>query len=286
MRLLRNLLLGISLISLIFGYKPVVMFHGFGGSSHDFDDLIQFINETHPGTIATSLPLFPGEDSVWTTMDAMVEGVINSLLSLNYPSYHLMCHSQGALVCRTVLQRLPNSGVDTFISLSGPHMGQYGLIPNIQKYFPSITTEYAYDILYTFWAQDVFSAANYWNDPLHQSEYLKDVRFLPIVNNQTFNPDSQDYRNNFIQTKKVVLLGGPDDGVIKPWQSAFFGFWNDDATKIIPMEDQTLYDQDWIGLRALNASGRLFQHAVPNVYHMDWLDKRKLFDEWIAPLLT
>lgn len=32
---------------------------------------------------------------------------------------------------------------------------------------------------------------------------------------------SLDYKTNFLRIKKLVLIGGPDDGVITPWQSRY-----------------------------------------------------------------
>ena len=31
-----------------------------------------------------------------------------------------------------------------------------------------------------------------------------------------------EFKNNFLRLKKLVLVGGPDDGVITPWQSRYF----------------------------------------------------------------
>ena len=29
-----------------------------------------------------------------------------------------------------------------------------------------------------------------------------------------------DYKSNFERLEKLVLIGGPDDGIVEPWQSA------------------------------------------------------------------
>lgn len=36
-----------------------------------------------------------------------------------------------------------------------------------------------------------------------------------------FHFTSSEWRRNFLGIKKLVLIGGPDDGVITPWQSRF-----------------------------------------------------------------
>jgi palmitoyl-protein thioesterase len=43
--------------------------------------------------------------------------------------------------------------------------------------------------------------------------------FLPFANNEKSSNASEFYRQGFQKLKKLVLIGGPDDGVITPWQS-------------------------------------------------------------------
>lgn len=52
-------------------------------------------------------------------------------------------------------------------------------------------------------------------DPHHLDEYRKRCNFLPKLE----VPEDKSYRENFLKIKDLVLIGGPDDGVITPWQS-------------------------------------------------------------------
>ncbi len=52
-------------------------------------------------------------------------------------------------------------------------------------------------------------------DPHHMKEYEKDNKFLPILN----TPTKPEYRTSFMKLDNIVLIGGPDDGVVTPWQS-------------------------------------------------------------------
>lgn len=64
-----------------------------------------------------------------------------------------------------------------------------------------------------------YSVANYWNDPHHQPGFLKHSVYLPYIDNLVPSPQSASFKNNFLRLQKLVLIGGPDDGVITPWQS-------------------------------------------------------------------
>jgi hypothetical protein len=69
------------------------------------------------------------------------------------------------------------------------------------------------------------NTANYWLDPHHYADYLVNNTFQPKYNNEVIHPMALVYKRNFLRTGRLVLLGGPNDGVIRPWQSEFFGYY-------------------------------------------------------------
>lgn len=46
-------------------------------------------------------------------------------------------------------------------------------------------------------------------------------------------------KKNFLRIKQLVLVGGPDDGVIIPWESSMFGYY-DSKLNIRMMNDQNV----------------------------------------------
>ena len=54
-------------------------------------------------------------------------------------------------------------------------------------------------------------------DPHHLDLYEKYNKFLRVIN----VPTNSSYKDNFVKIDKLVLIGGPDDGVITPWQSRY-----------------------------------------------------------------
>jgi len=84
----------------------------------------------------------------------------------------------------------------------------------------------------------------------------------------------------------VVFFGSPADEIIQPWQSSLFGFWDDSQTNIIPMENQPIYTQDWIGLKTLHKMGKLSMMQVPGVLHEQWVTRLDIFLQYLEPLLT
>ena len=49
---------------------------------------------------------------------------------------------------------------------------------------------------------------------------------LSLVCTHQFIIEAAKRKKNFLRIKQLVLIGGPDDGVIMPWQSSIFGFYD------------------------------------------------------------
>jgi palmitoyl-protein thioesterase len=81
-----------------------------------------------------------------------------------------------------------------------------------------------------------------------------------------------------------MTISGPDDDVITPWQSAHFGFYDSNLT-VVPMKSRRIYQEDAIGLRALDEKGKLKLVTVPHVKHVDWHINTTLIDETVVPHL-
>ena len=57
----------------------------------------------------------------------------------------------------------------------------------------------------------------------------------------------------------LVVLGSSIDDVVSPWQSTFFGA-AEGSEEVVPLRERRLYEDDWIGLRALDERGGLAVH--------------------------
>lgn len=88
----------------------------------------------------------------------------------------------------------------------------------MQLIFPDLAANNAYELFYSNVGQHI-SIANYWNDPFEQDLYFKFSKFLPIINNEVKTLNSSQYKNALLRLNKMILVGGPNDGVITPWES-------------------------------------------------------------------
>ncbi|XP_061520320.1 lysosomal thioesterase PPT2 isoform X2 [Phycodurus eques] len=213
-------LLGACLWAAAVAYKPVIIVHGLFDSSGDFKNLQRFINESHPGTNVTVIDLFDRSSSLrpmWKQVDGF-KAAIYPIMQNSAEGVHFICYSQGGLVCRGILSTLPDHNVHSFISLSSPQAGQYGDTDYLKYLFPQFVKSNLYHLCYTAMGQRI-SICNYWNDPHHRDMYANSSDYLALLNSDRPNPNSTEWKKNFLRINKLVLIGGPDDGVITPWQS-------------------------------------------------------------------
>ncbi|XP_077446013.1 lysosomal thioesterase PPT2 isoform X1 [Stigmatopora argus] len=279
-------LLGACLWAAAVAYKPVVIVHGLFDSSRDFKTLQRFINESHPGTNVTVIDLFDRSSSL-QPMWKQVEGfkaVIYPIMQNSEEGVHFICYSQGGLVCRGILSTLPDHNVHTFISLSSPQAGQYGDTDYLKYLFPQFVKSNLYHLCYTCMGQRI-SICNYWNDPHHRDMYANNSDYLALLNRDRPNPNSTEWKKNFLRINKLVLIGGPDDGVITPWQSSQFGFFDNNET-VVEMQHQDVYLQDVFGLKTLAARGDLILCSIPDVQHVRWHSNETVFhtcmEKWLV----
>ncbi|RVE50312.1 hypothetical protein evm_004978 [Chilo suppressalis] len=242
------------------------------------------IQEKHPGTVVYNVNRFEG----WTSLETMWHQVLEigmdvANISAKHPGgINIIGYSQGGLVARGIVQTFSNVSVDTFISLSSPQAGQYGA-GFLHLVFPGLVKDTVYELFYSRVGQHT-SVGNYWNDPYHQTLYETYSVYLPYINNHIRSAKSDDFKNNLLRLKRLVLIGGPDDDVITPWQSSQFGYYNG-SESVIEMRAQDIYKEDRIGLRALDSSNRLHVLTVPGVNHFSWHMNVTIVDDCLLPYL-
>ncbi|XP_069120180.1 lysosomal thioesterase PPT2-A-like [Argopecten irradians] len=266
-------------------YKPVIYMHGILASADEIKPLAGFIEKFHPGTNVTTIDAFNGYQSLqplWTQV-YKIQGMVLEIMKDHPKGVHLICFSQGGIICRGLLS-VTRHNVDTFISLSSPQAGQYGDTAYLRYLFPHFIKEELYRYFYTSSGQH-WSVANYWHDPHHEELYRNQSVFLALLDNDTNSAQNTEYKKNFLRLKNLVLIGGPHDQVITPWQSSQFGFYNG-SEGILEMRQQRFYLQDSFGLRTLDQRKAIHTYTIPGIEHVMWYRDQKVFDCCIKPWLT
>lgn len=266
------------------GYKPVFLLHGILTGEESMQLIVDEIKKAHPGTIVYTTDRFSGWSSLenaWHQVQEFGNDLVN--ISQQHPEgIHLVGYSQGGLIGRVVLETYANHNVKTFISLSSPQAGQYGSA-FLHLIFPNLVEKSAFELFYSRVGQHT-SVGNYWNDPHHQELYYKYSAFLPFANNEKLTANSTQFRDNLLKLDKMILIGGPDDGVITPWESSHFGFFNHE-NNVVPMKSRRIYVEDRIGLQTLDKMNKLKLLTFEKVRHFDWHRNAGVIRKAVIPYL-
>ncbi|XP_068151112.1 lysosomal thioesterase PPT2 homolog isoform X2 [Drosophila tropicalis] len=204
-----------------FSYKPVVLLHGILSGADSMSVLKKSIEELHPGTIVYNCDKFSGWNSLenaWRQVE-QIRDYIDEIGKAHPEGIIFLGYSQGGILARAAIQSLPQHNVKTFISLSSPQAGQYGT-SFLHLIFPDLAAKTAFELFYSRVGQHT-SVGGYWNDPYKQSLYMKYSEFLPVINNEKISTNSTDFKMALVRLEKMVMVGGPNDDVITPWESRF-----------------------------------------------------------------
>ncbi|XP_060582407.1 palmitoyl-protein thioesterase 1-like isoform X2 [Ruditapes philippinarum] len=171
--------------------------------------------------------------------------------------YNAIGFSQGGQFLRAIAQRCPSPPMLNLISVGGQHQGVFGL-----PHCPASATicEYVRKLLdkgaYISEIQSRLVQAEYWHDPLNENEYKAKSVFLADINQET--TVNQTYKTNLQKLKNLVLVKFLQDTMVEPRESEWFGYYKPGQDKdLYTMFESPLYTEDKLGLKTLNATGRL-----------------------------
>uniref|UniRef100_T1IZ79 palmitoyl-CoA hydrolase n=1 Tax=Strigamia maritima TaxID=126957 RepID=T1IZ79_STRMM len=200
---------------------------------------------------------------------------INEFMIESPEGINLIGYSQGGMIARGVIETSPSHNIKNFISLSSPQAGYHGGKLFVPKSHFSVGNEEKYSV----------SVSGLWKDPRDIVRYKKEGRFLACLNNDYPHRLNQQFKTTMCRLERLVLIGGPDDGIVVPWQSAHFDF-DDSYGNIVEMRNQEFYKNDRFCLRTLDERGAIVKHVVPGVQHGNWYTSPSIIQNYIIPYLT
>jgi len=253
---------------------PVVLWHGMGDSCcnpFSMGSVTRYIEKQIPGVYVHSLMI--GENVVQDTENGFFLN-INSQIELACQrikedpklqgGYHAVGFSQGGLFFRGLAERCPEPPIKNLVSVGGPQQGVYGLPKCLGENHR--LCDYVRRLLnygaYIGWIQRLLVQAQYWHDPLAEQEFSEKSLFLADINNQG-SDKNQTYKENLMKLEHLVLVKFSQDTVVDPKGSEWFSWFDSSSAQtMVPLQQTVLYQEDWIGLKQLDQSGRLKLMAV------------------------
>jgi len=240
--------------------------------------------EDELGVFVYSIATGQGEyQDIWSSfygnVNAQVDEVCSKLAGVKEleGGFNMVGFSQGGQFLRAVVERCAHKlpPIHTLITLGGQHQGVVNT-PGCSTDLTGVaaTACSAMQVLlargaYAPWVRENLVQAQYFKDPHNLELYLANNIFLPDINNE-HSDKKAEYANNLASLQRLVLYRFAEDTTVVPRDSAWFTFW--DGKEMIPLFDQDLFKEDWIGLKRLHEAGGLLLETAPGE-HMQFTGK-------------
>merc|ERR1712098_132151 len=254
---------------LVLSSVQIVTWHGVGGTAAECNNLIDTIRLSLPDVHVLNVAVGPDPDmdhanSVLMRCVDQIDMICQQLLDdpLMADGYNAVGISQGGLL----------------ITFGAPHQGVYG-VPDCEV----ATGSYELCVLvrellsagaYEPWIQDLGAPAQYWNDPLNQTNYIAGSHYLGVVNNEK-EDKNQDYKDRMVQLDNFVMVMWEDDTTVIPRETSHFETYAPgQEVEVLPLRESALYQEDFIGLKTLDENDKLHFYTVPGhhvQFDYDWV---------------
>ncbi|KAK6343457.1 hypothetical protein TWF730_011046 [Orbilia blumenaviensis] len=173
--------------------------------------------------------------------------------------FHALGFSQGGLFMRGYVEACSSPKVHTLVTFGSPHNG-------ISEFVKCKPTDWVCRTAFGWlnankwsdWVQSNIVPAQYYRHPSPEEmeRYLESSGFLADINNERETKNGE-YKSNLGNLEGgLVLYKFDEDQVIIPKESVWFAEVVEDG-EITWLTDRTLYKEDWIGLKRLDALGKL-----------------------------
>ncbi|KAJ3185278.1 Palmitoyl-protein thioesterase 1 [Gaertneriomyces sp. JEL0708] len=252
--------------------------------------VVQTLESELPGVYVKSIMVGANEDddrqrSYFDRISRQVEEVCQALQEdeLLKGGFNAIGFSQGGQFLRAYVEKCNSPAVNNLITFGSQHAG-VSEWPGCRD--KSDTTCFlARNLLlkgaYLSWVQNRVVQAQYYKDAKDYKTYLAKNIFLPDLNNERYIKN-HTYAENLKRLQRFVMIQFKDDDMVVPRESAWFGYWNEEGI-MIPLKEQPLYKEDWLGLKTLDEEGKLVFATVPG-RHMQ-IELAYLRDEIIPKYL-
>lgn len=274
---------------------PVVIWHGMGDTCCDPQTIGRvkaWIQDHNPSTFVYSIQI--GKDSNtdrWASffgnVNEQVKEVCQQLKNIKelVKGFHAIGFSQGGLFLRAYIERCNSPPIKNLVTMGSPHAGisnPPGCDSTPDSWGCNAMRSAIRSGAYSRFIRSRVVQAQYIRDPKKINDYLNYNIFLPDINNEK-KTKNQTYARNLASLQTFVMIRFSEDHTLDPKDSSWFSSIEEGTEKTVPLRDQDIYKEDWIGLKQLDVQGRLQFLSCPTE-HMQF--KKEYFISSVLPYLV
>ncbi|KAF7321470.1 Palmitoyl-protein thioesterase [Mycena kentingensis (nom. inval.)] len=177
--------------------------------------------------------------------------------------------SQGGQFLRAYVERYNSPPIHNLLTFGSQHFGVSDIPPcGPRDFVCRVARRVVKSAVYGSYAQTNLVQAQYFRDPEQLDAYYASNTFLTSINNEISETRNETYARNLASLNKLVLILFTDDKTVVPKESSWFAsevvidelpgaqrVLSVVDRRSVPMREQPLYQEDWIGLRLLDERG-------------------------------
>jgi len=237
-------------------YRPTVIAHGMGdsGTNKGMVSLCKTVSDKYPDSYVLCSTTADGGASIsnsFTKQLADFTAEVRSKPELA-KGFNAVGLSQGNFLLESYIALVNQPPVFNFVSICGPLQGEATCPKNI-----------AFDMICPVWKLNPYGAlafSSYWKGTKDKDTYLKKSKMLADVLNEKATKNA-NVTANFKSLNSLVMIEATKDTMIEPRESEQYGMWQWGTTgknaPIVALRDSEGYQGDWMGLKTLDAQGKL-----------------------------
>ncbi|KAG8899761.1 hypothetical protein FRC00_000974 [Tulasnella sp. 408] len=240
------------------------------------DNFVDLIKGIHPGIFVHSVYISENQDEdkkagFFGNLDNHLPQVYDQLNAIPEleGGFDAIGFSQAGQFLRAYVELYNEPPMHNLITFGSQHMGVSELPAcGTWDVLCHLLHRYARGQVYSDWAQTNLVPAQYFRDPARLATYYDRNHWLTNINNELPDSRNETYRKNFASLNSLVLVMFSNDTTVVPKESGWFGSYlpvenaaptQSDPPPIVPMREQPLYTEDWIGLKTLDERGAVVE---------------------------
>lgn len=255
--------------------RPVVLWHGMDDwyDSPFMQLMTRAVQDAHPGIQVYSVRL-----SEYSVDDRRLSwlGILNEQMDQvceqlkDVPGledgFDGVGFSQGGLFMRAYSERCNHPPMKSLLTFGSPHLGIADLpaCGTSDLNCEDRTTLFRQNA-YSDFAQSHSIASQYFRDADNYDTYLEKSAFLADINNER-DVKNNSYKCHLAKLERFVLVMFDEERIVVPKESTWFQEFDRTTGVVTPLEDTTLYQEDWIGLKKLGDKNLIEYITLPGAH--------------------
>ncbi|KAI8813157.1 palmitoyl-protein thioesterase 1, isoform CRA_a [Cladochytrium replicatum] len=251
----------------VLAYTPIVLWHGMGDSCCNPDSMgtvKSALEEWLPGVLVHSIQIGASESDdtdkgFFDLLDRQINEACEQVTAIPELSngFNAVGFSQGGLFMRALVQRCQGAQVRNLVTFGSPHMGvsDWPSCEGRSSFNCALARSLLLKGAYLGYVQRRVVQAQYYKDPKSYETYISRNIFLPHVNNE-LEVKEDVYASRIAGLEHFVMVRFTNESMVTPGETAWFG-GVDDEQNVVPLRETDLYNEDWLGLKKLDADGGL-----------------------------